>query len=280
MSDSLRLLRAMNGIHEEDVRMAERSYYEKKNGRHIKAKRLASLLIAAVLLLSLGVTAFAINARVASPEAAERVALEQIEEWKNRGLLSPELCFEGPADDVFEFSEREGGSAWYGRIFRHHYDVRWYFDWEGEPKYGCNLTVDTLSGKITMASLYAVPDRDEEPVKEVSFLGENGEEQLRYYYDNIDDIIPADMTLDRFCKGLADYWGFSGYRLQKGPGAQETDISLDGNTQLCSLPDTYGNGAYVEIFFEGDQEGTPMYLTVTRLPGHSCVMIGTGHTVG
>lgn len=280
MSDSLRLLRAMNGIHEEDVRMAERSYYEKKNGRHIKAKRLASLLIAAVLLLSLGVTAFAINARVASPEAAERVALEQIEEWKHRGLLSPELCFEGPADDVFEFSEREGGSAWYGRIFRHHYDVRWYFDWEGEPKYGCNLTVDTLSGKITMASLYAVPDRDEEPVKEVSFLGENGEEQLRYYYDNIDDIIPADMTLDRFCKGLADYWGFSGFRLQKGPGAQEPDISLNGNTQLCSLPDTYGNGAYVEIFFEGDQEGTPMYLTVTRLPGHSCVMIGTGHTVG
>ena len=279
MSDSLRLLRAMNGIHEEDVRMAERSYYEKKNGRHIRAKRLASLLIAAVLLLSLGVTAFAISARVASPEAAERVALEQIEEWKRMGLLSTELRFEGPADEVFEFSEREGGSAWYGRIFRHHYDVRWFFNREGEPKYGCNLAVDTLSGKITMASLFAVPDRDEEPVEEVSFLGEDGKEQLWYYYDNFDDIVPADMTLDRFCTGLAEYWGFSGYRLEKGPGAKDPDSALDGNTLLCSLPDSYGS-SYVKVFFEGDQEGTPMYLTVTRYPGHSCVMIGTGHAVG
>ena len=279
MSDSLRLLRAMNGIHEEDVRMAERSYYEKKNGRHIRAKRLASLIIAAVLLMSLGVTAFAINARVASPEAAERVALEQIEEWKHMGLLSPALHFEGPADEVFEFSEREGGSAWYGRIFRHHYDVRWYFDWEGEPKYGCNLAVDTLSGKITMASLYAVPNRDEEPVEEVSFVGEDGKEHVLYYYDNFHDIIPEDMTLDRFCSGLAEYWGFSGYQLQLDPRVKDPE-PLNGKMLLGALPDTYGNGAYVEIFFEGDQEGTPMYLTVTRLPGHSCVMIGTGHAVG
>ena len=280
MSDSLRLLRAMNGIHEEDVRMAESMFENRKNTRHTPTKGFVSLLIAAVLLLSLGVTAFAINARVASPEAAERVALEQIEEWKRMGLLSPALHFEGPADDVFEFSEREGGSAWYGRIFRHHYDVRWFFNREGEPKYGCNLSVDTLSGKITMATLFAVPDREKEPVEEVSFLGEDGKEQVRYYYDNFDDIVPADMTLDRFCTGLAGYWGFSGYWLEKGPGAQDPDEPVDGEMLLSALPDAYGNGSYVEVFFEGDQEGTPMYLTVTRLPGHSCVMIGTSHAVG
>ena len=39
MLDSLTLLRAMNGIHEEDVVMAENSYYE-KSVKYFKTKRI------------------------------------------------------------------------------------------------------------------------------------------------------------------------------------------------------------------------------------------------
>ena len=42
MLNSLTLLRAMNGIHEEDVIMAEEIYFDKQKTRHIQMKRVVS----------------------------------------------------------------------------------------------------------------------------------------------------------------------------------------------------------------------------------------------
>ena len=58
--NSLTLLRAMNGIHEEDVIMAGKHFYEKdKKTVPIRAKRLVAFAVAAVLMLSLGIAAYA-----------------------------------------------------------------------------------------------------------------------------------------------------------------------------------------------------------------------------
>ena len=51
MLDSLTLLRAMNGIHEEDVVMAENSYYDQIKVKHFKKKRIITFALAAALIL-------------------------------------------------------------------------------------------------------------------------------------------------------------------------------------------------------------------------------------
>lgn len=61
MLDSLTLLRAMNGIHEEDVVMAENSYYFEKSVKHFRTKRIVTLALAAALILTLGVVAYAVD---------------------------------------------------------------------------------------------------------------------------------------------------------------------------------------------------------------------------
>ena len=59
MSDSLKLLRARNGIHEEDVIMAEGIYFDKQKIKLIRIKRTVSIALAAALVLGLGVAAYA-----------------------------------------------------------------------------------------------------------------------------------------------------------------------------------------------------------------------------
>ena len=59
MLDSLTLLRAMNGIHEEDVVMAGKLYSKNEKNGNIR-KRIVTLALAAALLLALGVKAWAV----------------------------------------------------------------------------------------------------------------------------------------------------------------------------------------------------------------------------
>ncbi len=75
---------------------------------HMKIKRIVTLALAAVLLLSLGIVAHAAYNAVSTPEAAEKVAREQIEIWKEMGILSPDVAFEGAADAVMEFEQVDG----------------------------------------------------------------------------------------------------------------------------------------------------------------------------
>ena len=74
----------------------------------MKRKRVITFALAAALILSLSISAYAGLQRVASPQAAERVATEQIEVWKEMGLLSPEVSFEGEPKRIDEGYNRIG----------------------------------------------------------------------------------------------------------------------------------------------------------------------------
>ncbi len=255
---------------------------------HMNRKRIVTFLIAAVLMLTLSVTAFAAHAAVSTPKAAEKVAKEQIEIWKELGILSPEVNFEGDADAVFEFEERDGGDAWFGRIFPHWFDVRFYGSSQfhtDRPKYGGTLRVDTLNGKIMSATIDAAADEDDVPVREeeIGEIPEANGQPVWYFYDNYDDIFPADMTIDRFCTLLAEYWGFTGYTIADTDDEyfyhQHFDAP-DGSTLLKDLNGDTRENYYLTVFFEGDQEGAPMYIQLHQFPGYVTLMLGTGHAVG
>ena len=268
---------------------------------HMKKKKFITLGLVAALLLTLSVAAYAINQAVGTPQAAQRVALQEIERWKELGLLNPEVGFEGEANMIVEIKEHTGNESWYGRFFPHSYDVRWYLGAVGafqtppqdavQRKYGCNLTIDTLSGKITAATIDAKAGEDAVPVREdvwkdpVDPSDPEGEwvEKPIYFYDNYADIFPADMTVDRFCTLLAEYWGFSGYRLAETVDEfyyDEPQASVDPNSLLKDLnADTRAN-YYLTVFFEGDQPGVPMYIQLNQFPGYVSLMVGTVHAVG
>ena len=269
---------------------------------HMKKKKYITLGLVAALLLTLSVAAYAINQAVGTPQAARRVALQEIERWKQIGLLNPEVQFEGDPNMIVEIKEQKGDERWYGRFFAHSYDVRFYLgpvSWGNQTpsadlvqrKYGCNLTIDTLSGKITAATIDARAGEDAVPVREdvwkdpVDPSDPEGEweEKPIYFYDNYTDIFPADMTVDRFCTLLAEYWGFSGYRLAETVNDfyyDEPQASVDPNSLLKDLnADTRAN-YYLTVFFEGDQPGVPMYIQLNQFPGYVSLMVGTVHAVG
>ena len=262
--------------------------------KHMKPKRIITLVLAAVLLLSLGAAAYGVRNAVGTPEAAERVARQEIEVWKDMGILSPEVEFEGNADRIYERQEHTGNEYWYGRLFPHSYDVGWYMGRMGtseQRKYGCNLTVDTLTGKIVQADINAVADKDDVPVpgREIQMEispdlehPEKTELMTFHFYENYDDIFPADMTVDRFCTLLAEYWGFTGYTI-----ADTVDESydahweaLDGSTLLKDLNADTRENYYMTVFFDGDQEGAPMYIELHQFPGYVTLTLGNGHAVG
>ncbi len=94
MLDSLTLLRAMNGIHEEDVVMAENSYYE-KSVKHFKTKRIVTFALAAVLILAMSVTAYAAWKYLSARDVAYRLEDEKLtsafidqEIWTNSEIQS------------------------------------------------------------------------------------------------------------------------------------------------------------------------------------------------
>lgn len=282
MLNSLSLLRAMNGIHEEDIIMAESSYFEVKQKKRFQTKQIVTLALAAALILSLSIAAYAVS-KVNGPKEAEKVALEELQKWKEMGLISEELTVSGEATRIVEVQERTGSDYWFGRIFNHRYDVRWYGN---GSKYFLNLGVDTVTGKITYASIEASADETDEPVREVHALvdeklpeEERGPE-VYYFYENYDDIFPANLTVDECCTLLAEYWGFTGYRLADTVDEAYYDAhwsAVDGSSLLKDMPtDNY----YLTIFFEGDQEGAPMYLQLDQFPGRVCFSVGTRHLVG
>lgn len=255
---------------------------------HMKKKRIITFLVAAVLMLTLSVTAYASYTAVSSPKAAEKAALEQIEVWKEMGILSENVHFDGKANDIYEMEERDGGEAWFGRLFPHVYDVRFYgktqFD-SDRQKYGCSLRVDTMTGKIMSANIDAAADEDDVPVREEK-IGEGQEangQSTWYFYDNYDDIFPADMTVDHFCELLATYWGFTGYTIADTEDEyfynQHFD-AIDGSTLLKDLNADSRENYYLTVFFDGDQEGAPMYIQLHQFPGYVTLTLGTGHAVG
>ncbi len=262
---------------------------------HMNKKRFVTFLIAAVLMLTLSVSAFAGHASISSPKAAEKVALEQIEVWKEMGILSENVHFDGEASDIYEIEEHDGGKAWFGRLFPHSYRVSFYgpnSSRDDPQKYGCCLWVDTMTGKITAANIDATADDNAVPVREEEIEipvdpadpGKGMEKSTWYFYENYDDLFPADMTVDRFCQLLAEYWGFTGYTIADTDDEyfynQHFD-AIDGSTLLKDLNGDSRENYYLTVFFDGDQKGAPMYIQLHQFPGYVTLTLGeTGHAVG
>ena len=80
MLNSLILLRAMNGIYEEDIVMAGNVYFDSRRTKKVKTKRLITLALAAALILSVSVAGYSTIYAVNNPKVAERVALEEFSE--------------------------------------------------------------------------------------------------------------------------------------------------------------------------------------------------------
>lgn len=251
----------------------------------MKTRRIISLAIAAALILAMTAVAYAAYGAVSGPDAAEKVALEQIEEWKALGLLSQDVHFDGPADYIHEVEAVQGSDYWYGRLFPHCYDVRFH-----SGKYNGQIHVDTLTGKIIHAIINAYPDETEEPVAtktadvpiDPDDLSKGYRTNTSYLYNNFDDIFPADLTVDRFCSLLAEYWGFSGYRIADTvDDFYGTDYeAVDGSTLLKDLPKSNPANYYLTVFFEGDQAGAPMYIQLDNFPEFVSLVLGNHHNVG
>ena len=245
-------------------------------------KKIISFALAACLLIGLGTAAWAVGSYIISPDMAEKVAREDVGVWKDMGLLSEEFELDTGKAQVFESPEYDGGSYWFGRIFKHRYTVNIASD-----RGFCSLTVDTGSGKIVHAAFEANADENDIPVRseEIKFL--NGPDPEKdfildtvYYYENFDDIFPSDMTVDRFCSLLCEYWGFSGYTISNTVDTEFYNMeweAVSGDSLLRNLPqDNY----YLTVYFDGDQEGTPMYIQLAEYPGRVSLVLGTNHLVG
>jgi hypothetical protein len=60
----------------------------------------------------------------------------------------------------------------------------------------------------------------------------------------------------------------------------EPQAPVDADTLLKDLNDSSEANYYLTVFFDGDQEGAPMYIQLHQFPGYVSLMVGTGHAVG
>ena len=146
--------------------------------------------------------------------------------------------------------------------------------------------MEPLSTQLREARLHFIkthPDSYLSPEFLRFFMSRMSFEELKSVYDNFTDIFPADMTVDRFCSLLAEYWGFSGYRLADTVDTQYYDAHWTPPAPESLLKDLRSDNTdnyYLTVFFEGDQEGVPRYIQMTKFPGYVQLSFGTGHSVG
>ena len=276
---ALDIMEAAGGIDDEIIKEVTSAMQEKNTGKPLRAKRtLRTVLIAAALVLVLAGSALAAGRLINSPAQAVKVARQEIAKMQDMGILSSEYrFFDGEPDYLGEAPNMGVSDYWFGRIFPHSYIVR---GTTADGKYFMNLFVDTMSGKIVQLSTEAKADETDEPIPGSEGVWDNGDELIPYYlYDNYDDILPDGMTVDKFCTLLAKYWGFSGYRLAQTDDAMFHYAQLNpGGGEL--LTDFAGANSYLTVYFDGDQSGTPMYISLDRFPGRVNVLFGMLHQVG
>lgn len=256
-------------------------YVEKKSRRSAR-KLLKTALIAAVIAALLIGSVYAMETYINSPQAAEKVALQEIDELKKLGLLNEEVSFTREPDEIVVLNGLVTDEYWFGRVFGRRYEVRWY---QGMDKYDGYVSVDTGSGKINEISLFATADETDVPDwTEDVYLGDRPDPDPDDYvawnfYRNFEDIIPADLTVGKCCSLLAEYWGFTGYTISDTVDSfyGEDWKAVSEDSLLKDMPlDNY----YLTVYFEGDQSGVPMYIQLYQFPGNVGLTLGTGHAVG
>lgn len=274
---------AFCGIAPEKVQAALESmgYIPAQRNKRGARRTLRTVLLAAAMALLLTACGYAVGRFVNSPEQAWSVARQEIVRMKDMGILAPEVTLPDETYRVLELPEETTGNYWYGRIFKHRYNI----SAQGE-KYFFNLDVDTATGKITKLTIEAQPDAGDVPYA-TPRMPDTSDAPSEYkwgknyaFFDNYDDIIPGGITVDRFCTLLAEYWGFSGYTLG---GTEDSFYGYDtevpsGDMPLIDMADM----PYLTVFFDGDQSGVPMYIEMSSYCYGNGVYftVGTNHQVG
>lgn len=273
--NAIYIMDALSNIAPEKVQSAlERMGYIDKTAKtaHSARQRVRLVLLAAVLALLLAACGYAVVRAVNSPEQAWEITQQEISKMKDMGILADSLRLPKEYNYIMENPENDGhmpeSNYWYGRIFKHSYCVM-----ATDEDYLFSLFVDTMSGKITKLSIEARADEDDEHAfDELTSL----DLSMNYY-----EIIPKDITLDKFCSLLNEYWGFNGYTLAST--VEETFYHY--NTEIPDgrkLLSDYANAPYLTVFFDGDQEGVPMYIQLYSYAHPSGVYftVGTNHAIG
>ena len=147
-----------------------------------------------------------------------------------------------------------------------------------------NAGIEAAKGEFIA---FADADEDAVPTGEIELtVGPDGETKTFYYYENFDDLLPADQTVDGFCKALAGYWGYGGYRLaDRGDPVYTEDYaacfaSVDGSTRMLDVPWDMSGRCSLAVYFDGDAEGAPVYIEIMQYPGYVGMDVGIRHPVG
>ena len=126
-------------------------------------KRIVSIFLSVLLILMLSGAASAEGELIKTEKDAVEAAEQELEVWKEMGLLCPEVSLEGEPDSIVEIEPRTGDDYWYGREFSHAYEVRWWMaariDTELEvPAYGCNLRIPWGEEEAVAQKVLGFPD--------------------------------------------------------------------------------------------------------------------------
>ena len=283
----IRFLEAMGEINDDVIMevadiMEQTNEQEKRTRLRAGRRRLfRTLLIAAAIAAVLSATAFAAYSYLLStPEQAVKAVKQEIRRWEELGIIAPQGEIEEDGIRVRKTEEPTELSAYYyHRIIRPHYQVSIRLN---QGFLVC--TVDMADGKLYGVTLSAYADEDDPIVGEGVEWGDfdgDGEDDIGYYRDNLDDLIPEGLTLDELCERLMEYWGFQGYMLAPTTDSfYEQNITYSGEMPVREL----WNQPYATVYFNGDQEGVPMFIELNGFnpPGeaHTILMIGTNHAVG
>ena len=254
----------------EVLKLTEANKITRRTGAPRRAARVA--LIAAIIFVLLIGSACAAGLYVNSPEQAWKIAQREIQKMKDMGILSQEVQIGSEAKQIIERREETDPEFYFERLFKRRYDIRVY----GDGKYSVNLYIDMETGKITYLSVGAKADENDGLVERACWNGEKA-----YYPANYDDIIPADMTVDKLCTLLGEYWGFTGYMLSgTKDGFYGYNTTVPSGDMLVS---ELGDEPYLTVYFDGDQSGVPMYIDLYGFIGDRggvYVNLGTNHGIG
>ena len=274
-----KIMEAINGIRDEYVESAGkflgRIEPESGAGRPGGRRRgwVKIVLIAAVIASLLSLPAYALTEYLLnSPEQAQKQALEEVDRLNELGIIQVNLEPDQEATKIFKTQGQELGLDFFHRIIYPNYHVQLF-----DGKYKFVTQLDMASGKLQFISITAKADEEDRVYQEENSLPD-GSSQTLTRYDNTGDLVSPELTVGELCAALAEYWGFEGYTLS---GTENTDYGWDTEAPAeDSLVKDILDGPYITVYFDGDQEGVPMYVELYTVSGATVMSIGTNHLVG
>lgn len=275
-----KLMDAMNDIRDEYLESAgkflgqmEPEGGEKKPGGRRRGW-VKIVLIAAVIASLLSLPAYALTEYLLnSPEQALKQAMAEIERLNELGIIQAELEPDAEVTRIDKLPEAELGESYFHRILYPRYQV----GISGE-KYTFITQLNMATGKFQLIHVNAYAGEDDEPIYREELIQPDGNIQILEYYDNTDDIVSPELTIGELCQALAEYWGFEGYTLS-GTENKDYNWAVEAPSE-DSLVSDICDGPYITVYFQGDQEGVPMYIEIYRFSGYTSMSIGTNHAVG